>query len=150
MIPIQRPFPRILFAFFFSYCAAHAVLGVAFPASMGLDSPHSGTFELPWVYSFLFTLLSTSTGLKTLSEFYSKKRAKQSASIESIFKNYIFLTWCTFPLSAMVWAFVEDSMKEHALGIMVILHSIRKLLVQLKNNFLIQFFYSGLQQLSLE
>ena len=46
---IQKPLPRIVFALAFSYCSAHVIVGWAFPASIGLDSPHSGAFHLPWV-----------------------------------------------------------------------------------------------------
>lgn len=116
MFPIHRPAPRILFAVSLSYCAAHAVLGAAFPASMGLDSPHSGTFELPWVYSFIFSALSVSTALRAMAGIVNKKKAKQP---ERLSQNYIFLAWTVFPLFALAWAVVEGSMKEHAMGIMV-------------------------------
>ena len=115
LFPIHRPIPRILFALSFSYCAAHAVLGGAFPASMSADNPHNGAFDLPWVYSFLFSILSTSTALKAMAGIVSKKK---TVTTESLAKNYVFIAWATAPLLALVWAVLDDSMREHALGIM--------------------------------
>ena len=115
LFPIHRPIPRILFALSFSYCAAHAVLGLAFPASMGTDNPHNGAFDLPWVYSYVFCILSTSTALKAMAGIVSKKTPRTT---ESLTKNYVFIAWATAPLFALVWAVIEDSMREHALGIM--------------------------------
>ena len=119
MFPIHRPMPRIFFAVALAYCTAHAVLGVAFPTSMGIDSPHSGTFELPWMYSFVFSLLSVSTALRAMAGIVSKKKGKITEN-ESLSKNYVFLAWTVCPLVAIAWAVVEGSTREHILGIMVI------------------------------
>jgi hypothetical protein len=115
MFPIHRPIPRLLFAVSFSYCVAHIVLGIAFPASMGTDSPHFGMLELPWVYSLTFSSLTTTITLRTMFLITSMKKPKATGSIS---KNYVFLAWTSIPLCALIWAFLEDSLRQHALGIM--------------------------------
>ena len=109
LYPIQRPLPRVLFAISFSYCTAHAMIGAAFPASMGADAPHNGSFELPWVYSFVFSILSTSTALKAMANIVSKR--KSSGVSQSLTKDYVFITWSVLPIGALGWSLIEDSLR---------------------------------------
>ena len=95
-----------------------SVLGIAFPLSLGADAPHSGSLELPWVYSFIFSGLSTSTALKAMAGIVSKKKTTNPTAVESLTKNYVFIAWTVFPMIALAWATLEDSLKEHALGVM--------------------------------
>ena len=115
---VNRPVPRLLFVLSLSYCSAQILLSVAFPASMGIDSPLLGGTQLPWLYTFVFTLCSCSIALRVVQRAHSRAKMGTDYVVESHFKNPFFLAWTILPFVAIVWTMLESTFRRHALGIM--------------------------------
>ncbi len=125
---VHRPLPRLLFILSLSYCIAQILLDVAFPASMGLDSPHYGMLELPWVCTFWFTIFTCTVTIRAMNKIRkggsssSSSSSSKSSSLQeqSPFTDNIFIIWILIPLFFFGWAFLENSFKTHCLGLMFV------------------------------
>jgi hypothetical protein len=109
MVPIKHAVPRVLFLFAFSYCAARTLLGYGFPLALNTNSPHHGTFQLPWLFCLASAFTATSAAIQ--SSLNSK------AGSGSVLGMNMFIICACLPFGALLWSSLTGTFFEVSQGI---------------------------------
>ena len=109
MVPIKHAVPRVLFLFVFSYCSARTLLGYGFPLAMSVNSPHHGTFQLPWMFCLASSFTATSAAIQSSLN-------NKAGSGSSLGMNMFIICAC-LPFGALLWSSLSGSFFENSQGI---------------------------------
>jgi hypothetical protein len=124
LLPVRKAASRFLFIVAFSYCAANALLEWAFPLALNKDSPHHGTFQLPWVYCLATVFFATSAAIHSGQASGTKAAvrdasASSSASKEALHTGTImFVVSGSLPFAGIVWAGAMDTVHANLSGVL--------------------------------
>ena len=125
VLPVRKAVSRLLFILGFSYCAAHALMEWAFPLALNKDSPHHGTFQLPWLYCLATVFFASSAAIHSGQASVAAKTGRDTGSSSSSSSKesphagtFMYVAVASLPFVGIVWASLADTMHANLSGLL--------------------------------
>lgn len=124
VLPVRKAASRLLFILGFSYCAAQALMEWAFPLALNKDSPHHGTFQLPWLYCLVTVFFASSAAIHSGQASVATKagsggRDSGGSSKEGAHAGtFMYVAVASLPFVGIVWASLADTMHANLSGLL--------------------------------
>ena len=120
---MRKATSRLLFILGFSYCAAQALMEWAFPLALNKDSPHHGTFQLPWLYCLVTVFFASSAAIHSGQASVATKagsggRDTGSSKEASHAGTFMYVAVASLPFVGIVWASLADTMHANLSGLL--------------------------------